>query len=147
MSKINYSQEIEDIRNKLQINITVAIFLVVVIKAFLEKFQNPNATAVSFAFSVVAGAYMMIYGIFYLARYQLEKHKKIKTYINFLLTANFFIAGLIIIYLTNTETSGPYSIIEKLLSYIYPWMLLIIGIIIPLGVLFLMFQLIFIKKK
>jgi len=141
------SQEIEDIRNKIQINITVAIFLVVVIKAFFEKFQNPNAAAVSFAFSVVAGAYMMIYGVFYLARYQLEKHKKTKMWINILLTSNFFFVGLIIIYLTNTGIVGPYQIIEKLLSYIYPCMLLAVGVIIPVGILFLMFPLIFIKKK
>lgn len=106
---------IQDIQIKLGVTITVVVFLIIVIEMFFKIHEPEKSTQISFIYATLVGIYIIIYGIFYLAKNKLNTKTKISKWIDNSLTINFFVIGLIILYLINTESLNNLFLIVRIL--------------------------------
>jgi hypothetical protein len=131
------------IKSKIEVNITIMIFLLVAIKEFLLVHQPELAGKVFVAFSIIVAIHIFNYGLYYLFRRNLFNNF-ITNLINYLLTINFFFISGEIVYIMMSMSSKFSShlseIIHKLLGYCLSIIILIPIIILILFVIFVPYQ-------
>lgn len=93
----------EDIGKKLQVIITLGIFLIVVIERFFNKFQPEKAQEVSFGWIVLVALYIFSYGLYYRVKKKIADKDRFMIYANKWLTWNFLILSYIILHTGITE--------------------------------------------
>ena len=128
----------EKIKQKLSITITILIFLLVVIKEFVLLYQSPeDASKIFIAFSFIVALYLIIYGLFYLFERNLFKNN-ITFLIDYLLTMNFFVVGIQIIYLLfSTNGRSITNLVLMVLHKVFGYTLVAL-VIIPI-IIFILF--------
>ncbi len=128
----------EKIKQKLSITITILIFLLVVIKEFVLLYQSPeDASKIFIAFSFIVALYIIIYGLFYLFERNLFKNN-ITFLIDYLLTMNFFVVGIQIIYLLfSTNGRSITNLVLMVLHKVFGYTLVAL-VIIPI-IIFILF--------
>ncbi|MFH1972472.1 MAG: hypothetical protein ABIJ18_03285 [archaeon] len=127
----------KEIGRKIEITITLAIFLIVVIKAFLDQFAPNNANIISLKFSMVVGVYIGIYFIYHLVKNKIPSINKSMIWANRLLTINFLVIMLLVFYIPSMDSIEKIpAIILFLLPYFFV-VLLWSSILIPTIVFFI----------
>jgi len=132
------------IKKKLEITIPIIIFLTIVIKEFFLVSQPENASRIFLAFSVIVALYIIIYGLYYFFEKNIKRNR-VTIFINYLLTINFIIVGLQIIYILFSVSgkiiTNPLLIaVHKILTYSLGILIIIPLLIFASFVLVIPFQ-------
>lgn len=89
---------IEEIGKKIEVSITIMIFLTVVFKAYFEINSNADAANTIFvAFSVFVAFYIISYGLYSWFKESMDSTRRIEKWMNFFLNLNFIFVGIVTI--------------------------------------------------
>ncbi len=126
---------VQEIGKKLQITVTIIIFLILVIKTFFEKYLPGNQAEIHLAFSGLVALYILCLGAFWSTKKEhIATHKNLHI-INLLLNINLFLTGFVIILFGSIEELNKLPEGIKPVAGIIITLLAVVILLIPIFIL------------